>query len=165
VHEKARKIQDALAVLEQKLGRTPSEVEMARAMKLTLSEYTELLDEVRPASFVCLDAAYATENGDAGSLYELVGNPDDDDLVDEVSHRELKQVILARLKDLPEMQRKVLALYYAEDLHLREIAEVFGVTESRICRIHAQAILSIRAYLHRYEAGTAGPPATALKRP
>jgi RNA polymerase sigma factor for flagellar operon FliA len=157
VHEKARKIQDALSVLEQKLGRAPAEAEMARAMKLTLDEYTELLDEVRPASFVCLDAAYATENGDAGSLYELVGNPDDDDLVDEVSRRELKQVILARLKDLPEMQRKVLALYYAEDLHLREIAEVFGVTESRICQIHAQAILSIRAYLHRYEAGMARP--------
>jgi RNA polymerase sigma factor FliA len=164
VHEKARKIQDALSVLEQKLGRTPTDGEMARAMKLSLSEYTDLLDEVRPASFVCLDAAYASENGDAGSLYELVGNPDDEDPVDEVSRRELKQVILARLKELPEMQRKVLALYYAEDLHLREIAEVFGVTESRICQIHAQAILSIRAYLQRYESGMAGRSNASLKR-
>jgi RNA polymerase sigma factor for flagellar operon FliA len=76
----------------------------------------------------------------------------------------LKQVILARLKELPEMQRKVLALYYAEDLHLREIAEVFGVTESRICQIHAQAILSIRAYLQRYESGMAGRATAPLKR-
>jgi RNA polymerase sigma factor for flagellar operon FliA len=153
VHEKARRIQETLSELEQKHGRTPTELEMAQALKLSVAEYTALLDEVRPASFVCLDAAYASENGDTGNLYELVGNPDDDDPVEEVSRRELKQVILARLKHLPEMQRKVLALYYGEDLHLREIAEVFGVTESRICQIHAQAILSIRAFVQRYEAG------------
>jgi RNA polymerase sigma factor FliA len=164
VHEKARKIQDAMIVLQQKLGRTPTDKEMARAMNLGLAEYTDLLDEVRPAAFVCLDAVYATENGEAGSLYEIVAGPDDDDPVDKVSRRELKQVILDRLKQLPEMQRKVLALYYGEDLHLREIAEVFGVTESRICQIHAQAILSIRAYLQRYEAGMAGSPAASLKR-
>jgi RNA polymerase sigma factor for flagellar operon FliA len=68
----------------------------------------------------------------------------------------LTQVIFERLKQLPDMQRKVLALYYGEDLHLREIAEAFGLTESRICQIHAQAILSIRSYLQRYEAGVAG---------
>ena len=64
-----------------------------------------------------------------------------------------------RLKDLPEMQRKVLALYYGEDMHLREIAEVFGLTESRICQIHSQAIISIRAYLQRFEAGMVRPQA------
>jgi RNA polymerase sigma factor for flagellar operon FliA len=69
------------------------------------------------------------------------------------SQRELKQVIFERLKELPEMQRKVLALYYIEDMHLREIAVVFGLTESRICQIHSQAILSIRAYMQRYESG------------
>jgi RNA polymerase sigma factor for flagellar operon FliA len=64
--------------------------------------------------------------------------------------------MLQRLKQLPEIQRKVLALYYHEDLHLREIAEVFGLTESRICQIHSQAVLSIRAHIQRYEAGMAG---------
>ena len=56
-----------------------------------------------------------------------------------------------RLKQLPEMQRKVLALYYFEDLRLREIAEAFGVTESRICQIHAQAILAIKALLQKQD--------------
>ena len=77
---------------------------------------------------------------------------------EETSNRELKRIILARLKDLPEMQRKVLALYYGEDLRLREIAEAFGVTESRICQIHAQAILAIRSYLQRFESGMTGQP-------
>ncbi len=70
-------------------------------------------------------------------------------------------MIFERLKELPEIQRKVLALYYAEDLHLREIAEVFGLTESRICQIHSQAILGIRAYVQRLEAGLVKRPATA----
>jgi predicted DNA-binding protein YlxM (UPF0122 family) len=77
--------------------------------------------------------------------------------VEKVSNNELKQVIFERLKELPEMQRKVLALYYGEDMHLREIAEVFGLTESRICQIHSQAILAIRAYLQRFESGLAAP--------
>lgn len=153
IHEKARKIQAIIGELEQRLARTPTEVEMAKEMKISVTEYQELLDEVRPASFVCLDAACPSQ-GENSSLYEVVPNADVDGPAEETSNRELKQVILARLQELPDMQRKVLALYYGEDLHLREIAEVFGLTESRICQIHSQAILSIRSYLQRFEAGT-----------
>ena len=83
--------------------------------------------------------------------------------VEKVSNNELKQVIFERLKELPEMQRKVLALYYLEDMHLREIAEVFGLTESRICQIHAQAILAIRSYLQRFESGLSRRATTAAR--
>ena len=162
IHEKARRIQRVMAELEQQLGRVPTEAQMAKAMKLSAPEYTALLDECRPASFVCLDAACNPQDEDGGSLYEIVAGPGADGPVEEVSRRELKEIILKRLKQLPEMQRKVLALYYGEDLHLREIAEAFGLTESRICQIHAQAILSIRSYLQRFEAGLAGrAPVTA----
>jgi RNA polymerase sigma factor for flagellar operon FliA len=151
VHEKARKIQAAMAQLEQKLGRAPTEAQMAKALSIPLKEYEKLLNEVRPAAFVCLDTVSSED--DTGDLYEVVANSADESPLEQISHRELKQVILERLKELPEMQRKVLALYYGEEMHLREIAEVVGLTESRICQIHAQAILSIRAYLQRYEAG------------
>ncbi len=67
--------------------------------------------------------------------------------MDGVSRRELTRLILERLQKLPETQRKVLALYYFEDLRLREIAEAFNLTESRICQIHVQAILSLKSYL------------------
>jgi RNA polymerase sigma factor for flagellar operon FliA len=163
VHEKARRIQDVLSKLEQKLGRNPTEEEMARALDMSVGAYTELLDEIRPAAFICLDATCSSEGVEAGNLYEVVADPVENSPVEEVSRRELKHVILERLKQLPEMQRKVLALYYGEDLHLREIAEAFGLTESRICQIHAQAILSIRSYLQRYESGVAGMTA-AFKR-
>jgi RNA polymerase sigma factor for flagellar operon FliA len=100
---------------------------------------------------VCLDAACVSEGGEASGLSEVVANPADDGPLEQASRNELKELVLKRLKELPDNQRKVLALYYGEDLHLREIAEVLGLTESRICQIHSQAILGIRAYLHRME--------------
>jgi RNA polymerase sigma factor for flagellar operon FliA len=153
IHEKARRIKDVLGQLEQKLGKTPTEAQMAKAMNLSPKEYGELLDEVRPAAFVCLDAVNTSEDGDSGPLYEVIADQTHEGPVEKVSNNELKQVIFERLKELPEMQRKVLALYYLEDMHLREIAEVFKLTESRICQIHSQAILSIRSYLQRFESG------------
>ena len=156
IHEKARKIQATMAKLEQKLGRTATEAQVAKAMNLPLKDYLALLDEVRPAAFVCLDAVPSSENGDAGSLYEVVADTSEEGPAEQAAQHELKEVVLERLKELPEIQRKVLALYYGEDLHLREIAEVFGLTESRICQIHSQAILAIRSYVQRFESGVAG---------
>jgi RNA polymerase sigma factor for flagellar operon FliA len=155
VHEKARKIQQTMAVLEQQLGHSPTEAQVAKAMGLSATDYAKLLDEVRPAAFVCLDAVSSCENGDTGSLYEVVADTTEEGPAEQASQHELKHVVLERLKELPEIQRKVLALYYGEDLHLREIAEVFGLTESRICQIHSQAILAIRSYVQRFESGMA----------
>ncbi len=76
IHEKARKIQNVMSQLEQKLGRTPTEAQMAEALKLSVADYGKLLDEVRPAAFVCLDTV-SSEN-EAGDLYEVVANPADE---------------------------------------------------------------------------------------
>ncbi|HEV2692296.1 MAG TPA: FliA/WhiG family RNA polymerase sigma factor [Verrucomicrobiae bacterium] len=161
IHEKARKLKAVLLELEQKLGRTPTEAQMAKAMKLSADEYQELLDEVRPAAFVCLDAVSSSDEGDGGALYEIIADNNGESPLDNVSNNELKQVVFERLKELPEMQRKVLALYYLEDMHLREIAEVFGLTESRICQIHAQAVIALRAFVQRFESGVSGKTSTA----
>jgi RNA polymerase sigma factor FliA len=151
VHEKSRRIQVAMAQLEQRYGRIPTDVEVAREMKLSLAQYDDLLAEIRPATFVCLDAICSSDTGDASSLSEVVPDLAEDGPVEQTSRNELKQIVLRRIKELPDNQRKVLALYYGEDLHLREIAEVLGLTESRICQIHSLAILSIRAYVQRLE--------------
>lgn len=155
IHEKARKIHDTMAQLEQELGRTPAETQMAKALGISVAEYTELLNEIRPATFVCLDTVGSTDEGDTGSLYEVIADTTEANPVDRVSQRELKQLIFQRLKEMPKVQQQVLALYYMEDMRLHEIAKVFGLTESRICQIHSQAILSIRAYVQRFEAGMA----------
>ena len=161
IHEKARKVQGVMSALEQQLGAVPNEEQMANALKITPTEYAALMNEIRPAAFICLDAVSSADDEDGGSLYEVITDPGEESPMEKVSQHELKRLIFDRLKDLPEMQRKVLALYYGEDMHLREIAEVFGLTESRICQIHSQAIISIRAFLQRFEAGLAKQTASA----
>ena len=135
--------------LEQKLGRVPKEEEIAKAMKLTPAEFEELQSEIRPATFVCLDSLVGSDEDNETSRHEWVADGAHDSPDDTAAQKELSRVIAERLEQLPDMQRKVLALYYFEDMRLREIAEAFGVTESRICQIHSQAILAIRAYLQK----------------
>ncbi|HAV63123.1 MAG TPA: FliA/WhiG family RNA polymerase sigma factor [Verrucomicrobiales bacterium] len=151
IHDKARKIQAAMGELEQAKGRAPTESEMASALNLSLADYQQWMKDVRPATFICLDAAASSESDDGPAQYESVADPAYVDPVEQTSRREMTRLIADRLEELPEMQRKVLALYYFEDMRLREIAEAFGLTESRICQIHSQAILSIKSYLRRYD--------------
>lgn len=151
IRDKARKVQTAIAQLEQQHGRPPTEDEIARHMHLSLADYHTLLDEIRPVTFVCLDAVIGSEDSEGSMQYESVTDSAQESPVDTASKRELARLIERRIQQLPVMQRKVLALYYFEGLRLREIAEAFGVTESRICQIHSQAILSIKAWLRNQE--------------
>lgn len=152
IHDKARRVEEVVRRLEQEKGDVPTEAEVARAMNLSLEDYRHLLDQIRPASFVCLDSARGTDGDDGTPQYEAVADTTVNDPGQGTMRRELARLIAERLEQLPEMQRKVLALYYFEDLRLREIAEVFGVTESRICQIHTQAILAIRSFLQKHDA-------------
>lgn len=147
VHRKARQIQDAITRVEQAQGRPATDREVARALRLSLPAYRRLLDEVRPVAFVCLDAATDAEAADGPSLRDSVADPAQESPCDTTARRELAEHIAARLAQLPPRERQVLTLYYYEGLRLREIAEVLGLTESRICQIHAQAILALKPLL------------------
>jgi RNA polymerase sigma factor for flagellar operon FliA len=149
VHEKARRVQGVMEQLEQRYGRLPKEEEIAKAMKLSMSEFEELQASIRPATFICLDSLVGSDEDNETTRHEWVADSAHEGPFDEAAQKELSGVIAERLEQLPEMQRKVLALYYFEDMRLREIAEAFGVTESRICQIHSQAILAIRSYLQK----------------
>jgi RNA polymerase sigma factor for flagellar operon FliA len=151
VHTKARKVQGVMNEIEQKKGRMATDEEMAAALKISLPEYHQWLQEIRPATFVCLDAAFNNDFDDSTSQYESMADQRQEDPLDGTFRRELARVIAGRLQELPEMQRKVLALYYFEDMRLREIAEAFGLTESRICQIHAQGILAIKSFLLKFD--------------
>jgi RNA polymerase sigma factor for flagellar operon FliA len=151
VHTKARKVQAAMQGVEQAKGRAPTDQEMAKALKIPLAEYEDWVEEIRPASFICLDATYNNETDDSISQYESLPDQRQETPMDGTFRREISGLIATRLRQLPEMQRKVLALYYFEDMRLREIAEIFSLTESRICQIHAQGILAIKSYLQKFD--------------
>jgi RNA polymerase sigma factor for flagellar operon FliA len=148
IHEKAKKIEKTMQELMQRTGAVPTSAQMAKAMKMTVDQYEELLEQIRPTTFICLDSVQG-QDGDGASVYDVIADDSQTNPEHWASVRELARLIEQRLQELPEMQRKVLALYYFEDLRLREIAEAFGVTESRICQIHAQAILAIKALLRK----------------
>ena len=151
VHTKARKVQAVMQEIEQRRGRAATDEEVAKALKISLDEYHDWREEIRPATFVCLDAAFHSEHEDSLSQYESLPDHRQESPLDGAFRRELARLITDRLQQLPEMQRKVLALYYFEDMRLREIAEAFGLTESRICQIHAQGILAIKTYLQKFD--------------
>jgi len=151
VHTKARRVQAVMQRIEQAKGRNATEEEMARGLKISVEEYHRWMEEIRPATFVCLDATYTSEFDDPVSQYESLADQRQENPMDGAFRHEMARLIAQRIQELPEMQRKVLALYYFEDMRLREIAEVFGLTESRICQIHAQAILNIKSYLQKFD--------------
>ena len=152
VHDKAKKVEQTMRDLAQRKGNLPTDEEMAEALGLSAAEYAELLDTIRPAAYVCLDSVKnSAENENGAASHDLVADDSQINPGEDAAKRELARLIEERLQQLPEMQRKVLALYYFEDFRLREIAEAFGVTESRICQVHAQAILAIKALLRRQD--------------
>jgi RNA polymerase sigma factor for flagellar operon FliA len=151
VHDKAKKVSRIMQELAQRLGGIPTDAQMAAALQLSLSDYEDLLDEIRPASYVCLDSVQDDGVETAGPSHDIVADDGQPDPAAVAATREMARLVEERLQQLPKMQREVLALYYLEDLRLREIAEVFGVTESRICQIHAKAILALKALVRQQE--------------
>ncbi len=147
IHSKAKRVQEAMKVLEHKKRRIPTDAEVAEHLGLSLNDYEQLLEQIRPATFVCLDAAITDEGESGPAQHESFADPRQENPLDGVSRNEMAAIIADRLGQLPKVQKQVLALYYFEDMRLREIAEIFGLTESRICQIHSQAILALKVQL------------------
>lgn len=149
VHLKAKKVQSAIIEVEKTKGSPPTEAEIAKALNISQEEYEALLNEIKPATFICLDAVVEGEDNDRLSPYESLADQSAEAPDAKAQKNELARLIAERIEQLPLIQRQVLAMYYFDDMRLREIAEAFGLTESRICQIHSQAILSIKAYLQK----------------
>ena len=153
VHDKARKVQGVAAELEQFLGRAPMEAEIAGALQLSVEDYESLQTEIRPVKFIALDAAPLAESEGDDSQHDHIADESSENPAAGITRRELVCLITDQLEQLPQRQRQVVALYYFEDLRMCEIAATFGVTESRICQIHAQALRTLRGALQKMEAG------------
>ena len=89
------------------------------------------------------------KNHDGASLHEVVADENNVLARDRMEHDELLQLVAQRIQQLPDIPKKILAMYYFENMRLAEIAAVFGLTESRICQIHSLSVLSLRASLQR----------------
>ena len=144
IHEKAKKVERAIVELQTSLKRMPEEEEIAKALELSVSDYQKLMEQIRPVTFVSIDSTHDTKKAEEYPRVHLDDEtmPGPDELA---SKLELIESIKVKINDLPDRMRKVLAFYYYENMRLKEIAVILGVTESRVCQIHAEAIMLIRA--------------------
>jgi RNA polymerase sigma factor FliA len=146
---KAKKLKEAINELEQKFGRAATEEEVRLSLNLTHKEYAKWMEEAKPVCFVAIDQTAENEDSEGASLHELIADESDVSVRDRIEKEELMQLVATRVSELPEIPKKILAMYYFENMRLAEIAAVFSLTESRICQIHAQTVLGLRAYVSR----------------
>lgn len=137
-----RRIEGAINQLEHAYGRAPSERELADALGMSLEEYQKTLHEARGHQLVYFDD-FAGE-GDEDFL-ERHFTDNDADPSNILEDRNTKEMLIQAIERLPERERLMMALYYEQELNLREIGEVMGVTESRVCQLHSQAIARLRS--------------------
>jgi RNA polymerase sigma factor for flagellar operon FliA len=149
VRAKAREIERANAKLEHQLHRAPTDQEMADALGTTLDDFQESLVRISNSSVVALDELWTVSDasGDQVSLLDTIQDPGAVDPAQEMDITDMKDRLADAIARLPEREKLVVALYYYENLTLREIGEVLGVTESRVSQLHTKAVLRLKSRL------------------
>ena len=146
---KMRKIEQAVYELTGNLDRQPTEAEIAEHLNLKLNQYRELLDQVQKRAYISFNDQWARVVADE-SIEEKLDDKQPDPSI-EAGNRDLQDLIRARLANMNPKQQKVIAFYYYEGLRFRDIAEIMEITESRVCQIHTEAVLSLRSFIKRIE--------------
>ena len=148
VRARARAVEKAHQALEATLGRGPTDEEMADKLEMTVEEFQAVLLEIANSSVLALDDLWTfadPEGGSQISILDTIKDPAGIDPQTEAQSSELKDRLADAIESLPERERLVIALYYYENLTLREIGEVLGVTESRVSQLHTKAVFGLRS--------------------
>ncbi|KJZ16567.1 MULTISPECIES: RNA polymerase sigma factor FliA [unclassified Halomonas] len=144
VRRQARALDEATRELQQRLGRPPEEHEIAEALDMDLVSYRRLLSDVNNGQLMPFEELLAEGNehrfSDQISMAPLA----------ELLDGERREALVAAIAELPEREKLLMALYYQEELNLKEIGAVLGVSESRVCQIHSQAVSRLRARLSEH---------------
>ena len=149
VRQKSRKLERAYGEVEQRLGRQATEEEVADSLGLQIDKFHDLLNQVRGISLVNLEEIRGTtSDGDrAGTFADIIEDVTSENPFASLKLVETKGVIGDTIGALPEKERLVVSLYYYEDLNMKEIGNILGITESRVCQIHTKAVMRLRQKL------------------
>jgi RNA polymerase sigma factor for flagellar operon FliA len=139
-----RKVETAMAALQQQLGRPPSESEVAKSLKLSLADYQDLLGDSGGHQLVYYEDFHDDEGGDSFLDRHAV---DDADPLKSLLDTDFRQTVIDAIDALPPREKMLMGLYYEEELNLKEIGAVMGVSESRVSQLHTQAVARLRTYL------------------
>ena len=149
VRARAREIEKANQKLEHQLQRAPTDDEMANELDMTVDEFQDALLQISNSTVAALDELWSVSDssGDQVSLLDTLTDETAPDPATVMDQTDLKDRVADAIARLPEREKLVVALYYYENLTLREIGEVLGVTESRISQLHTKAVLRLRSRL------------------
>jgi len=148
VRARAREIERSIAELEAKLGRAPTDEEIAAKLGTSVEDLDESLLEISRTSIAALDELWTVSaGGDQVALIDTIEDPAGPSPTTALDATELREAMADAIARLPEREKLVVTLYYYEELTLREIGEVLGVTESRVSQLHTKAILRLKARL------------------
>jgi RNA polymerase sigma factor for flagellar operon FliA len=154
VRQKTKEIEEAIVNLEAKFGRPVTDLEVASSLGVSEDDFLKTMLKISSTSVLSLsDVWYSGDESDKISIGESIESPASMNPDSTVEREEVKRVIVQAINDLPEKEKKVLVLYYYEDLTLKEIGQVLEVTESRVSQLHTKAILRLRAKLTNLRRG------------
>jgi RNA polymerase sigma factor for flagellar operon FliA len=142
---KAKRLGCAISKLEQEQGGNIRRGSLCAEMQMTEQELAELQEDVREVRFVSLDEDQG--EADDQSLHDMISDDSSVSALEVLERKEVLSLLAQRMAKLSDIQKKVLAMYYYENMKLSEIAECFGLTESRICQIHTQTVGVLRNHL------------------
>jgi RNA polymerase sigma factor for flagellar operon FliA len=140
-----RKVESAMNSLQQKLGRAPTESEVAKSLKMSLAEYQELLSEGGGHQLIYYEDFHGDDDGGDNFLDRFA--VDDSDPLRALLETDFRQAVIDAIDALPPREKILMGLYYEEELNLKEIGAVMGVSESRVSQLHTQAVSRLRAAL------------------
>lgn len=143
---RTRAVQEATQTLWGELGRAPTEDELAGHLQLDLSTLQQTLADAGRVIF-SMDSLSTSDNEDDLSLHDVLADENQPDPSEQLEEGDLKGRMMSALRQLTERERQILSLYYYEELTLKEIGEVLGVTESRVSQLHARTVMNLKALL------------------
>ncbi len=154
VRQKTREVEETVRLLEAQLGRVATDEEIAKAMNMNIMDFQDLILKISSTSILSLNDVWnAGDESDKITIVDSIESPTSLNPDTIVEKEEVKRVIIEAINELPEKEKKVLVLYYYEDLTLKEIGEVLGVTESRVSQLHTKAIMRLRTKLTSLKKG------------
>lgn len=142
-----RSIEAAINRLQQRLGRSPNETEIAEELKIPLAEYQQMLQKSRGAQLVYYEDFHGEDDEDFFERFEFGNDADPMDLLED---ERFKAELVHAIESLPERERMLMGMLYEQEMNLREIGEVLGVSESRVSQLHSQAVARLRSWMKGY---------------